>query len=60
MRPCDPVTVVAVGGNALSPPRGPQALSAEREVVSRISAELAGLEDGPSNTVWYDVVEEQS
>ena len=21
---------------------------------------LAGLEDGPSNTVWYDVVEEQS
>lgn len=23
-------------------------------------AELAGLEDGPSNTVWYDVVEEQS
>src|SRR4051812_22082713 len=22
-------------------------------------AELAGLEDGPSTTVWYDVVEEQ-
>lgn len=22
--------------------------------------ELAGLEDGPSSTVWYDVVEEQS
>jgi quinol monooxygenase YgiN len=21
--------------------------------------QLAGLEDGPSNTVWYDVVEEQ-
>ncbi len=37
------LTVVAVGGNALSPPRGPQALSGEREVVSRISAELAAL-----------------
>ena len=23
-------------------------------------ANLAGLEDGPSSTVWYDVVEEQS
>ncbi len=23
-------------------------------------AELAGLEDGPSSTVWYDVVEERA
>jgi carbamate kinase len=38
-----PLTVVAVGGNALSPPRGSQALSAEREVVSRTTAELGAL-----------------
>lgn len=29
------------------------------EVFQSTRAELAGLEDGPPNTVWYDVVEEQ-
>jgi heme-degrading monooxygenase HmoA len=29
------------------------------ETFKATRAELAGLEDGPSNTVWYDVVEEQ-
>ena len=30
------------------------------ETFEATRAELAGLEDGPSHTVWYDVVEEQS
>ena len=29
------------------------------EAFNATRAELAGLEDGPSSTVWYDVVEEQ-
>src|SRR3954447_3979444 len=29
------------------------------ETIKETRAELAGLEDGPSTTVWYDVVEEQ-
>lgn len=29
------------------------------ETFKATRAELAGLEDGPSTTVWYDVVEEQ-
>ena len=29
------------------------------EAFKATRAELAGLEDGPSTTVWYDVVEEQ-
>lgn len=29
------------------------------EAFKATRVELAGLEDGPSNTVWYDVVEEQ-
>jgi heme-degrading monooxygenase HmoA len=29
------------------------------EAFKETRAELAGLEDGPSTTVWYDVVEEQ-
>jgi heme-degrading monooxygenase HmoA len=28
------------------------------ETFQATRAELAGLQDGPSNTVWYDVVEE--
>ena len=31
----------------------------EDETFTATRAELAGLEDGPSTTVWYDVVEEQ-
>lgn len=31
----------------------------EDETFRATRAELAGLEDGPSTTVWYDVVEEQ-
>jgi len=29
------------------------------ETFKETRAELAGLEDGPSTTIWYDVVEEQ-
>lgn len=35
------------------------ALWHDDEAFKATRAELAGLEDGPSNTVWYDVVEEQ-
>ena len=31
----------------------------DEEAFKATRAELAGLEDGPSTTVWYDVVEEQ-
>ncbi|HJQ87706.1 MAG TPA: hypothetical protein VJ820_09620 [Propionibacteriaceae bacterium] len=31
----------------------------DEETFKATRAELAGLEDGPSTTVWYDVVEEQ-
>ena len=31
----------------------------DEEAFKATRAELAGLEDGPSHTVWYDVVEEQ-
>jgi carbamate kinase len=37
------LTVVAPGGNALSPPRGDVSLLAEREAVGRTTAELATL-----------------
>jgi len=37
------LTVVALGGNALSPPRSGVSLSAEREAIVRTTAELALL-----------------
>jgi carbamate kinase len=38
-----PLTVVALGGNAISPPRGDLSLAAERSGIARAAAELAGL-----------------
>ena len=38
-----PLTVVALGGNALAPPRGGMTIAAERETAARTAAELAGL-----------------
>ena len=35
------------------------ALWHDDETFKTTRAELAGLEDGPSTTVWYDVMEEQ-
>jgi carbamate kinase len=40
------LTVVAVGGNALSPPRGSLSLSAEREATAAATAEIARLASG--------------
>ena len=38
-----PLTVVALGGNALSPPRGSLSVSAERDTVMKTTAEVAEL-----------------
>jgi carbamate kinase len=38
--------VVALGGNALSPPRGSQSFATERDAIARAGHELAGLADG--------------
>lgn len=38
-----PLTVVALGGNAISPPRGALSLAGERAGIARAAAELAGL-----------------
>jgi carbamate kinase len=41
-----PLTVVAVGGNAISPPAGDLSFGAERSVVERAVAEIASLASG--------------
>jgi carbamate kinase len=41
--PADPLTVVALGGNALSPPAGCMSLAAERVAAAAATAELAAL-----------------
>jgi carbamate kinase len=41
-----PLTVVALGGNAISPPRGDLALAPEREAIARAATELAALAAG--------------
>ena len=41
--PGAPLTVIALGGNALSPPAGGMSLGAEREAAAAATAELAAL-----------------